>query len=201
MLEIFSRDDVHAVLATKEEQNRDAIKRNFAIKLNPDGSVRRVIEKPRHIDNNMKGCGLYLFDLHIFDAIRRTPRTAMRDEYEITDSIQILIDDDYRVMTANIIQDDLNLTFIEDLLELNLFQLQKMNKRMIIGDNCSIPDPDRLENVIVGDNVTIKHPIHIKNAVIFAHSVVDERENISDFIIDSHQNIHCRMRNNRSWRG
>jgi len=201
MLDIFSKDDVKAVLATKEEQNRDAIKRNFAVKLNPDGSVRQVIEKPRHIENNIKGCGLYLFDLHIFDAIRRTPRTAMRDEYEITDSIQILINDDYKVMTANIIHNDLNLTFVEDLLELNLFQLKKMNQKVIIGEDASIPDPSLLENVIVGDNVTIKHNIHLKNTVIFPNTVVDEHENVSDSIIDNQQIIHCRMRNNRNWRG
>ena len=54
-----------------------------------------MIEKPRYVDSQLKGCGLYVFDPHIFDAIRRTPRTAMRDEYEITDSIQILINDGY----------------------------------------------------------------------------------------------------------
>ena len=43
-------------------------------------TVRRVIEKPRYVDSQLKGCGLYVFDPHIFDAIRRTPRTAMRDE-------------------------------------------------------------------------------------------------------------------------
>ena len=52
-----------------------------------------MIEKPRYIDNDLKGCGLYLFDLPVFDAIRRTPKTAMRDEYEITAAIQIVIDD------------------------------------------------------------------------------------------------------------
>ena len=61
------------------------------------GRVQRVIEKPRYVDSQLKGCGLYVFDPHIFDAIRRTPRTAMRDEYEITDSIQILINDGYVV--------------------------------------------------------------------------------------------------------
>jgi nucleoside-diphosphate-sugar epimerase len=30
-----------------------------------------------------------VFNPHIFDAIRRTPRSAMRDEYEITTSNQI----------------------------------------------------------------------------------------------------------------
>ena len=80
------------------------------------GRVHRVIEKPRYVDSQLKGCGLYVFDPHIFDAIRRTPRTAMRDEYEITDSIQILINDGYVMHHHPIVERDLNLTKPADLL-------------------------------------------------------------------------------------
>ena len=105
MLQTFGQGDVNAVLATKEESDPAAIRRNFAVIEGDDGFVRRVIEKPRHIVNTLKGCGLYLFDLHIFDAIRRTPRTAMRDEYEITDSIQILIDDGFKVKSLPVVEE------------------------------------------------------------------------------------------------
>jgi GDP-4-dehydro-6-deoxy-D-mannose reductase len=68
----------------------------------------------------LKGCGIYAFDLPIFDAIRRTPRTAQRDEYEITSSIQILIDDGYPVYPAEIVSTDINLTIASDLLRANV---------------------------------------------------------------------------------
>ena len=68
--------------------------------------MRRVIEKPLRVPNSLKGCGIYLFDQRIFEAVRRTPRTAMRDEYELTDSIQILIDYGYPVRTANVVDWD-----------------------------------------------------------------------------------------------
>ena len=89
------------------------------------GRVRRVIEKPRYVDSQLKGCGLYVFDPHIFDAIRRTPRTAMRDEYEITDSIQILINDGYVTHHHPIVERDLNLTKPADLLTINLIELAR----------------------------------------------------------------------------
>ena len=98
------------VLAVMEETDVDAVKKNFSVIMREDGDVKRVIEKPRHPPNMLKGCGLYLFDLPIFDAIRRTPRTAMRDEYEITDSIQILINDGYVTHHHPIAERDLNLT-------------------------------------------------------------------------------------------
>jgi len=201
MMEEFSHEDVNAVLATKVEKDKDAIKRNFAVVLKPDGRVGRVIEKPRYIINNIKGCGLYLFDLHIFDAIRRTPRTAMRDEYEITDSIQILIDDGFKVETANIIDDDLNLTFIDDLLSLNLLIMKKKGKNIILGKNTSIKDIDLLENAVVGDNVSISNEIKIRNSVIFSGETVKETEGIYDSIVVDNQIIHCRNRKNNSWRG
>ena len=42
----------------------------------------------------------------VFDAIRRTPRTAMRDEYEITTSIQILVDDGFKIYPAEVYCND-----------------------------------------------------------------------------------------------
>ncbi len=85
--------EVNANLVSMYEPDPEMVRRNFVIQADGRGRVSRVIEKPRYVDSQLKGCGLYVFDQHIFDAIRRTPRTAMRDEYEITDSIQILIND------------------------------------------------------------------------------------------------------------
>ena len=100
----------NANLVSMYEPDPAMVRRNFVIQADDTGRVQRVIEKPRYVDSQLKGCGLYVFDQHIFDAIRRTPRTAMRDEYEITDSIQILIDDGYLVHHHPIVERDLNLT-------------------------------------------------------------------------------------------
>ena len=99
-------DDPAVAGAVKREPDLQAIKRNFIVMTEPDGKVTRVIEKPRHPRTDLKGCGIYLFDPAFFDAVRRTPRTAMRNEYEITDSIQIFIDDGYRVVGINLYDDD-----------------------------------------------------------------------------------------------
>ncbi len=103
------------------------------------GRVQRVIEKPRYVDSQLKGCGLYVFDQHIFDAIRRTPRTAMRDEYEITDSIQILINDGYVVHHHPIVERDLNLTKPEDLLTINLIELARRGLPQLVGERVERP--------------------------------------------------------------
>lgn len=191
MLDDMEKHSAGAVLAVKEEPNREAIKRNFAVVLDDHGMVRRVIEKPRYTNNHLKGCGLYLFDLPIFDAIRRTPRTAMRDEYEITDSIQILIDDGYPVVAANVVLDDINVSFPHDLLECNLMQLRKANRERLLADP-AVESHARFENSIVGAKVTFANPISVRNSLIFEGTEVSTAADLDYAIVTPENMIDCR---------
>jgi len=170
----FEKDKLQGVLLTRIEKSREAIKKNFTVIENDEGFVRRVIEKPRYINTTIKGCGLYLFDLPIFDAIRRTPRTAMRDEYEITDSIQILIDDGGLVKHMPLVKEDINLTNPSDLLSLNVRSLKLRGKKYIIGKNSKIAEGTILEDTVIGNNVVIKRPIHLKRCVVFDNAVLQK---------------------------
>jgi dTDP-glucose pyrophosphorylase len=187
----FEEQKGGAVLATKIENNLEAIRRNYAVQLNDDGRVIKVIEKPRHVINNLKGVGLYLFDLHIFDAIRRTPRTAMRDEYEITDAIQVMIDDGHAVGVANTVQEDLNLTFPNDLLRLNMKRLKDGGKDFLIGENTVIHPNALIENSIIGNNVEISEPIEVRNTLIFNDVTLKEKRNCNNMIITPYNSINC----------
>ncbi len=55
------------------------------------GRVVRIYEKMKRPPSRMANAGLYLFTLDIFDAIARTSKSP-RGEYEITDSLQLMID-------------------------------------------------------------------------------------------------------------
>jgi UDP-N-acetylglucosamine diphosphorylase/glucosamine-1-phosphate N-acetyltransferase len=55
------------------------------------GRVARIYEKMEEPPSKMANAGLYLFTPDIFGAISRTPKSP-RGEYEITDSLQLLID-------------------------------------------------------------------------------------------------------------
>jgi len=190
MIEMLD-NDTNAVLATKYEQDKEAIKRNFVVISDENGNVKRVIEKPRYISNNVKGCGLYLFDLHIFDAIRRTPRTAMKDEYELTDSIQILINDGFKVKKANVIREDINLTFPCDLLACNIKLLKYLRLTKLIGNNVKIPEETKIINSVIGDNVEVNFPIKISNSVILPNSTLSTKKNIEKAIITPERIINC----------
>jgi len=169
MIDLTKKSGANAILATKIEHDKDALKRNFAVVLE-DGTrdvVRKVIEKPRYLVNNIKGCGLYLFDLHIFDAICRTPRTAMRDEYEITDSIQILMEDGFSVKQLNIIKEDINLTVPDDLIKCNMWMLKWKGLEKLIGEGVKLNKNTQIINSVIGNNVEISNPIKVANSVIF----------------------------------
>ena len=183
MIATFEQEDTAAVLAVKNEPDEAAIKRNFAIVLNDDNTVRRVIEKPRHVPNSLKGCGLYLFDHRIFEAVRRTPRTAMRDEYELTDSIQILIDYDYPVRIANVVEWDVNLTYVDDLIRCCVHQLKKLGKPSLVGEGCTLAEGVELIDTVLGDNVTIPGPTRLERCVVLSGVTLNKADTYTGAVI------------------
>jgi dTDP-glucose pyrophosphorylase len=195
MFTLFEEQGGGAVLGTKEELDSGAIRRNYAIQLSSDGYVVRVIEKPRHATNRLKGVGIYLFDLPIFDAIRRTPRTAMRDEYEITDSIQVMIQDGYPARPANCVLDDVNLTVPADLLRCNLMHASRVPREWLIGPNHHVNDQAQIHNCIIGSNVTIEHPIRITNSLIFDNCCVSAIRDFERFIVTPELMVDCNQEN------
>lgn len=194
MIDDMREREAAAILAVKEERDPDAIRRNFAVILDDDGTVRRVIEKPRYIKNRLKGCGLYLFDLPIFDAIRRTPRTAMRDEYEITDSIQIMIDDGHRVYHSPVVEDDMNITFPEDLLHVNLMELRKRGLDGLVDPDVTVPAGADLAGSVIGAGVTFAHPLRLTNSLVFPGSRLSHAGEHDHIIVHGDSIIQCHPR-------
>lgn len=197
MVNVMEAEKLQCVIATKVEEDREKIKRNFAVVFDENNFVKRVIEKPRHLTNNHKGCGIYLFDLQIFDAIRRTPRTAMRDEYEITDSIQILINDGGKVKGLEVIKEDTNLTFPQDLLNLNMAELKNRGIDNLIGDNIYIHPDAEFTNCVIGNGVSIVNPISLSDCLVFDRTEVIYDKDLSNSIITSERVINLLAENIR----
>ena len=68
----------------------------FGIAEIDNGNIVRVVEKPQDPPSNLAIAGVYLFRSSIFDAIKRI-KPSGRNELEITDAIQELINDGYAV--------------------------------------------------------------------------------------------------------
>lgn len=191
MIEEMERTEAAAVLAVKEETDPEAVKRNFAVIVREDGSVRRVIEKPRRLPNMLKGCGLYMFDLSIFEAVARTPRTAMRDEYELTDSIQILIDYEYGVRVSPLVEWDINVTYIGDLIRCSRHVLAREGKSSLVGAGCRLADGVELDETVLGDNVVISGPARLERCVVLPGLALDAGAHYADSVITADGVLHA----------
>jgi dTDP-glucose pyrophosphorylase len=183
MIQLFEHRGASAVLAAREESHEEYLRRNYAVMLHESGMVRRVVEKPRHARTNLKGIGVYLFDLPIFDAVRRTPRTAMRDEYELTSSIQILLEDGYPVFHAPMTGWDMNITTIEDLWQCNRQSMASHGYENVIGHNVDVHPGATVEDSVIGNDVSIRHPIRVSRAVVLSGSSVTSRQDIRDVVV------------------
>ena len=191
MVTLFNQTQVGGVLAVKKEKDPELIKRNFSLILGRNNLIKRVIEKPRYIVNNLKGCGIYLFDLPIFDAIRNTPRTAMRDEYEITNAIQLLIDYGYKVYPADVVDWDMNITFAEDLLVCNLAQLKRMKKSKVIDEKAKVKFPKLVKNSVIAPCVSLTQPVKVENSVIFSGVKITKNDEIKNCLVTAKRKVKC----------
>ncbi|MDO8585545.1 MAG: sugar phosphate nucleotidyltransferase [Armatimonadota bacterium] len=191
LLESRQREENASVLVVQRNQATEVIKQNFAIMMGEDGRVRRVIEKPRHITNHDTGFGIYLFDPVVFDAVRRTPRTAMRDEYEITEAIQILIDDGYPVFAEEAIDWILNVTYPKDLLNCTVSWMKTQGVTSVVADSAEVHPDCRLDYASIGENVIVRRPIRIANSIVLPNTVVESDGDMVDCVRSARITIDC----------
>jgi len=191
LVERYARGDVACVLAVKEESDPEPVRKNFTVELDPAGYVTRVVEKPRRPKTLLKGCGVYLFGPEVFDAIHRTPRTALRDEYEITNTIQIMIDEGHKVATESVIDWDLNVTFPLDLLEGNMAWLDHLGKDNLIDPRARIHPDARLERCVVGPGAEIASPLELEHCVVFPDTRVSARGTLTNTLFSDDMVIRC----------
>ncbi len=93
----FERDRPNALILLAEVPNPQ----EFGVAVLRGRRVVKLIEKPSAPPSNFALVGVYLFDHHIFEAARAI-KPSWRNELEITDAIQYLIDHGYTVRSHTI---------------------------------------------------------------------------------------------------
>jgi glucose-1-phosphate thymidylyltransferase len=91
-----------------------------------DGRVKRLVEKPPEYVSDLALVGIYMFNSHIFEAVRNI-KPSWRNEYEITDAIQYLLDHGYHVHPHVLDGWWIDTGKLEDMLEVNHLVLDKLS--------------------------------------------------------------------------
>src|SRR5674536_276138 len=92
-----TRQDLAVVIAAKSVKEPT----NYGIIDVAGDAVLKIAEKPDRPVSDLANLGMYVFTPMIFDAIARIPK-SVRGEYEITDAIQLLIDQGDKVGYLNV---------------------------------------------------------------------------------------------------
>jgi len=172
LLRAREEDRADAILSAVEETDEQILRRDFCIVSDSNRRVVQVIEKPCFPPSLTRGIGMYLFTPVVFDAVRRTPRSAMRDEYEITDTIQIMVDDGRRVFVRNCVESHLNITSPQDILDLNLRILDGQGLELFVDPTAVVHPRARVCRSVLGPRVVIMEDVDLDSCVVFANAVV-----------------------------
>ncbi len=138
LVDRFSREKPNALLLLAPVPNPSA----FGVVELSGERIVRLIEKPADPPSNLALVGVYLFDSSIFDAITRL-KPSGRGELEITEAIQLLLDDGKKMAHQKIERWWKDTGKKEDLLEANRFVLKEMEDDNIQGEveQCEIRGP------------------------------------------------------------
>lgn len=159
----FDESDFSARILLQEVEDP----RQFGVaELNDKEEVINLVEKPEHPKSNLALVGIYLFKNEIFKAIDKI-EPSWRNELEITDAIQQLIDDDLNVDSFVVEGWWKDTGKPEDVLDANQLILETIESDIkgIVEENVKIKG-----NVIIGEGTIIKAGSVIKGPAVIGNN-------------------------------
>lgn len=184
----FQKAQPHALILLTEVPNPQ----DFGVAVIDDtGSVKKLIEKPKEPPSNLALVGVYLFNKDIFTAIGHI-KPSWRDELEITDAIQWLLDNKYKVESHMVKGWWKDTGKPDDIIEANLLVLEGIEAHnQATCKDASINGRIRAEQGAMIEKSIVRGPAIIgKNAKII-HSYVGPFSSIGDNVTIENSEIEC----------
>lgn len=178
-----------------------------------DGKVIQLVEKPKEPKSDLALVGVYMFDYHIFEAVRNI-KPSWRNELEITDAIQYLIDKGYIVHPHMVKGWWKDTGRLDDLLEANKMVLDTLDNKIegfvdtesnvdfkvvvekgaeiikstirgpaVIGKDSKIINSFIGPFTSIGDRVTIKESEVEHSIILEGSSIIDIKRRVEDSLI------------------
>jgi len=199
LVEEFEKNKPNAqiLLAKVEEPER------FGVAELNGQKVKKLVEKPKNPPSNLALVGVYMFDKNVFNAVDNI-KPSGRNELEITDAIQYLINKNFNVEPHIIngwwkdtgkLEDMLeaNRMILEDLEELHKGEVDSKSKiigrihlekgskviNSVIRGPVIIGENTVIENSYVGPFTSVYYDCMIKSSEV-EHSIILEKSEIDD---------------------
>ena len=150
-----------------------------------DGRVVRLVEKPQHPKSNLALVGVYMFDHHVFEAAKAI-QPSWRNELEITDAIQYLVDHGRRVQPHLVSGWWKDTGKIEDILEANRLILEGISGQ-VKGE---VDAGSRISGEVI-----IEKGASVRSSTIRGPAIIGAGSEISDSYIGPFTSIqkNCRV--------
>ncbi|MEM0488942.1 MAG: glucose-1-phosphate thymidylyltransferase [Candidatus Bathyarchaeia archaeon] len=178
----FVNSDYDAMILLKEVEDPT---RFGVAEFDKDGRLVRLVEKPKVPPSKYALVGVYFLTPLIFDMIRRL-KPSWRGEYEITDALQMLIDEGYNVGYRFVSGWWLDTGKKDDILYANALILDERVERRIEGEiinskvegRVSIERGTKVVNSVVRGPAIIGESCYIENSFIGPYTSVGRNSNI-----------------------
>ena len=179
LMDRFQNQRAAALISLKEVDDC----RQFGVaEVDKNGCVKYLVEKPREPVSKLAVAGLYVFSSQIHKAIDAIKPSA-RGELEITDAIQQLIIDGYRVISHTLTGWWFDIGTPEGLLQANRKMLDTCLESSVV---CNVGDDNYIEgqvNIQPGSEVngsTVRGPVSIGRDCRITKSVVGPYVSLGD---------------------
>ncbi|WP_427339127.1 glucose-1-phosphate thymidylyltransferase [Caloranaerobacter sp. DY30410] len=150
-----------------------------------------IKEKPKIATSNMAITGIYIFDKSIFEACKSI-KPSKRGEYEITDAIKYLVDNNYKVTFSETKKWWMDLGTPDDIFKANKYLLNKINTSIegYIDDTCKIHGKvkigknTKLINSYINGPVFIGKNSFVSNCIIEPYTIIGDNVNIKNIKVE-----------------
>lgn len=131
-----------------------------------DGIIKKIMEKPKDPPTNLAVTGIYLLTPIIFDIIDRL-KPSWRNEYEITDALQMLLQENHRIVYDMVTDYWKDTGTPNDIIHANQVILSGMKPYF---EGKKDDDVEISGNVMIGSGTTIKSGSKIIGPVIIGNN-------------------------------